>query len=72
MISHLFSTEPYDFGTTKGDLNLEKEAKKIAKWLRNHIKGPGLGKSSNKHYEKIRGEGGVCSDMSQVYNNFCH
>jgi hypothetical protein len=24
-----------------------------------------------KHYEKIRGEGGVCSDMSQVYNNFC-
>jgi hypothetical protein len=49
-----------------------KKPKKI-KWLRNHIKGgPGLGKSSNKALRKmIRGEGGVCSDMSQVYNNFC-
>ena len=57
----------------EADLSDIEKAKKIAKWLRNHIKGgPGLGKSSNKALRKmIRGEGGVCSDMSQVYNNFC-
>lgn len=50
-----------------------KKAKKIAKWLRNNIKGgPGLGKSSETAIRKmINGEGGVCSDFSQVYNNFC-
>ncbi|MFT4669805.1 MAG: hypothetical protein ACI9HJ_001379 [Ulvibacter sp.] len=60
-------------GQPKSDLSDLEKAKKIAKWLRNHIKGgPGLGKSSNKALRKmIRGEGGVCSDMSQVYNNFC-
>jgi hypothetical protein len=73
MISlHLFSTEPYDFGTTKADLSDEKE-KKNSKWLRNHIKGGGwdLENPPTKHSKMIRGEGGVCSDMSQVYNNFC-
>jgi hypothetical protein len=56
-----------------GDLSDLEKAKRIAKWLRNHIKGgPGLGKSSNSALRKmIRGEGGVCSDLSQVYNNFC-
>jgi hypothetical protein len=55
------------------DLTDLKKAKKIAKWLRNTIKGgPGLGKSSESAIRKmINGEGGVCSDFSQVYNNFC-
>lgn len=49
------------------------KAKLIAVWLRNFIKGgPGLGKSSDTTLRKmINGEGGVCSDFSQVYNNFC-
>lgn len=46
---------------------------KIATWLRNNIKGgPGLGKSSETALKKmINAEGGVCSDFSQVFNNFC-
>jgi hypothetical protein len=46
---------------------------KIAKWLRNNIKGgPGLGKSSENALRKmIKGEGGVCSDFAQIFNNFC-
>jgi hypothetical protein len=50
-----------------------KKAEKIAKWLRNNIKGgPGLGNSSEAAILKmINGEGGVCSDFAQVYNNFC-
>jgi hypothetical protein len=50
-----------------------KKAKKIAKWLINNIKGgPGLGKSSqNVLIKMLKGEGGVCSDLAQVFNNFC-
>lgn len=59
----------------KGNENLTdlKKAKKIAKWLRNNIKGgPGLGKSSATAIVKmLNGDGGVCSDFAQVYNNFC-
>ncbi|WP_310381625.1 transglutaminase domain-containing protein [Flavobacterium sp.] len=52
--------------------NFEK-AKKITLWLKNNIKGgPGLGKSSTTALKKmIQGEGGVCSDVAQVFNNFC-
>ena len=50
-----------------------KKAKKIAKWLKNNIKGgPGLGKSSqNALIKMLAGQGGVCSDLAQVFNNFC-
>lgn len=50
-----------------------QKAKKIARWLRNNIKGgPGLGQSSkNAIVKMLHGEGGVCSDFAQVYNNFC-
>ncbi len=50
-----------------------KKGKKIAKWLAENIKGgPGLGISSELALKKmIKGEGGVCSDFSQIYNNFC-
>lgn len=62
----IFSDSDEDTG------DLEK-AKIIAIWLRNKIKGgPGLGKSSEKALQvMINGNGGVCSDFSQIYNNFC-
>lgn len=45
----------------------------ISIWLRNHIDGgSGLSLSSTKALQKmLQGEGGVCSDISQVFNNFC-
>lgn len=64
---------PSIFPQEKSNPNDFKKALKIAKWLRNQVKGgPGLGKSSDTALLKmINGEGGVCSDFSQVYNNFC-
>lgn len=61
------------FTRKKTELTDIEKVKKIAKWLRNHIKGgPGLGKSSeNALLKMIKGEGGVCSDFSQIFNNFC-
>jgi hypothetical protein len=55
------------------DLSDFETAMEIAIWLRNNIKGgPGIGKSSETALRKmIRGEGGVCSDFSQIFNNFC-
>ena len=55
------------------DLTDFEKALKIAIWLKNNTKGgPGLGKSSTAALSKmINGEGGVCSDFSQIYNNFC-
>ena len=45
----------------------------IASWLRTHIKGgSGLSLSSEKALRcMLTGSGGVCSDLSQVFNNFC-
>lgn len=42
-------------------------------WLKKHIKGgPGLSKPSEKALRTmLLGKGGVCSDMAQVFNNFC-
>ena len=55
------------------DLSDFEKATKIAMWLKNNIKGgSGLGISSAKALQKmINGEGGVCSDFSQIYSNFC-
>lgn len=49
------------------------KAIQIATWLRNNIKGgKGFGYSSSQVLKKmLNGEGGVCSDFSQVFNNFC-
>ncbi|MFV8376601.1 transglutaminase-like domain-containing protein [Flavobacterium sp. LB1P71] len=68
-----FELNPLIFEKTKGALSDIDKAKKIAIWLRNNTKGgPGLGKSSTLALKKmISGEGGVCSDFSQVFNNFC-
>lgn len=61
------------FKDSNENLSDFKKAEKIAIWLKNNIKGgPGLGKSSDKALEiMIKGGGGVCSDFSQIYNNFC-
>lgn len=50
-----------------------EKATTIAIWLRNNIKGgSGLSKSSEVTLKKmIQGNGGVCSDIVQVFNNFC-
>ncbi|MFV7235970.1 hypothetical protein [Flavobacterium sp. ZB4R12] len=68
-----FELNPLIFEKIKIALSDLDKAKRIAIWLRNNIKGgPGLGKSSEMALRKmINGEGGVCSDFSQVFNNFC-
>ncbi|WP_242117965.1 transglutaminase-like domain-containing protein [Aestuariivivens sediminicola] len=45
----------------------------LANWLQTNIKGGrGLSLSSEKALElMLAGEGGVCSDMAQIFNNFC-
>lgn len=60
------------FGVSK-EINDFEKSKTISLWLKNHIKGgPGLGKSSTTALSKmIKGEGGVCSDISQIFSNFC-
>ncbi|TXG38882.1 transglutaminase domain-containing protein [Seonamhaeicola maritimus] len=57
----------------KSGLNTFDKVMEIAKWLRLNIKGgSGLSLSSEKALQKmLAGEGGVCSDMAQVFNNFC-
>jgi hypothetical protein len=61
------------FPKTNVPLSDFETATKIAIWLRNNIKGgPGLGNSSETALRKmLKGEGGVCSDFSQIFNNFC-
>jgi hypothetical protein len=61
------------FDGENNDFNDFEKAKTIAIWLKNNIKGgSGLGKSSATALQKmINGEGGVCSDFSQIYSNFC-
>ncbi|RED48348.1 transglutaminase-like domain-containing protein [Seonamhaeicola aphaedonensis] len=57
----------------KSHLNTFEKVLEIAEWLRLNIKGgSGLSLSSEKALQKmLAGEGGVCSDISQVFNNFC-
>ena len=60
------------FSNEAKDLSDFEKAEKIAIWLKKNVKGgPGLGKSSAVALQKmINGEGGVCSDFSQIYSNF--
>ena len=61
------------FSDTNKYLSDFEKATTIAVWLKKNIKGgQGLGKSSSTALQKmINGEGGVCSDFSQIYSNFC-
>src|SRR5690606_15553560 len=45
----------------------------IGTWLNTNIeRGPGLSESSDKALElMMSSQGGVCSDMAQIFNNFC-
>ena len=47
--------------------------KHISLWLKAHIKGGrGLSEPSDKAlHTMLSGAGGVCSDMAQIFNNFC-
>ncbi len=57
-------------GRPTTDLNL---VKKLVVWLVNNIKGgPGLSVPSEEALKAmLAGKGGVCSDMAQIFNNFC-
>ena len=57
-------------GLATSDLSL---VTKLNKWLVDHIKGgPGLSVPSEEALKAmLEGKGGVCSDMAQIFNNFC-
>lgn len=48
-------------------------AKVICLWLQDNIKGgPGLSEPSDRALRiMLEGKGGVCSDLTQIFNNFC-
>lgn len=60
----------FENGFPDSDLELTKT---LSKWLTDHIKGgPGLSVPSEEALKRmISGKGGVCSDMAQIFNNFC-
>lgn len=57
-------------GKPENDFDLVKQ---LSVWLQNNIKGgPGLSEPSAGALRiMLSGKGGVCSDMAQVFNNFC-
>lgn len=60
------------FESYKPKTDLDK-VKCLSLWLHKHIKkGPGLSVSSDVALKiMLEGKGGVCSDMVQIFNNFC-
>ena len=60
----------FEDGKPDSDLDL---VKKLCSWLQNNIKGgKGLSYPSEEALKiMLAGKGGVCSDMVQVFNNFC-
>jgi len=60
----------FEFEKPNSDLD---KAILIALWLKKHIKGgKGLSLPSDEALKAmLSGKGGVCSDMSQIFNNFC-
>lgn len=57
-------------GKPNSDFELIKQ---LVSWLYQNTKvGPGLSEPSDKALETmLYGKGGVCSDMAQIFNNFC-
>lgn len=55
------------------DISDFDKTQKLVLWLVSHIKGGrGLSLASDKVLEMmLEGSGGVCSDMAQIFNNFC-
>ena len=64
------NTEIFEQGKPDTDLALVKQ---LVTWLYEHTKvGPGLSEPSDKALDiMLYGKGGVCSDMAQIFNNFC-
>jgi len=64
------NNEIFKDGVPEEDLEIVKQ---IGVWMHSNIKGGrGLSEPSEKALKMmINGEGGVCSDMVQVFNNFC-
>ena len=60
----------FEGGKPESDLEIVKH---LVSWLCTHTKvGPGLSEPSAKALETmVYGRGGVCSDMAQIFNNFC-
>ena len=69
---HFYAINDKIFSDSSSGTDLDK-AKQIAIWLRENIRGGrGLSLASDEALkEMIAGNGGVCSDMSQIFNNFC-
>ena len=64
------NTQIFAQGKPTSDMALVQQ---LSLWLRAHIKGgPGLSEPSDKALQiMLAGKGGVCSDMAQIFNNFC-
>lgn len=69
---HFFEVNRLIFPTDNKLTDLEK-IKALSIWLVTHIKGgSGLSLSSGKALKiMLAGKGGVCSDIAQIFNNFC-
>jgi hypothetical protein len=70
--SYFYDINKLVFLDAKPLSDLEK-VKKLGIWLQENIKGgPGLSEPSEKALRTmLYGKGGVCSDMAQIFNNFC-
>lgn len=70
--SYFFDINAQIFSECHEHNDLER-VKQISRWLRIHISGGrGLSESSEKALRKMLSESsGVCSDIAQVFNNFC-
>lgn len=64
------NAEVFPEGKPDTDLDLIKH---LVTWLNQHSKvGPGLSEPSDRALDTmLYGNGGVCSDMAQIFNNFC-
>lgn len=70
--SHFYDINNTIFNNNKPDSDLDL-VKKLSTWLDDNIKGgPGLSVPSEEALKiMLAGNGGVCSDMVQIFNNFC-
>ncbi|MCK7589883.1 hypothetical protein M0G43_04795 [Subsaxibacter sp. CAU 1640] len=70
--AYFFEINKLIFNDGRPDSDLET-VRLLGVWLKNNIKGgPGLSEPSAEALQiMLAGKGGVCSDMAQVFNNFC-
>lgn len=70
--SNFYKINSRIFQQSKPDTDLEV-IKQLVSWLNKHTRvGPGLSEPSDKALEiMVNGKGGVCSDLVQIFNNFC-